>query len=76
MIHTPVHVGVDVPFLTLDNVQQQDLIVSHTYGEISGCTLEPTIEILAIRNFLTISEENLPQQVTVVWEKSTSCINP
>jgi len=72
MILTPVHVGVDVPFLTLDNVQQQqDLIVSHTYGGISGCTLEPTIEILAIRNFLTISEENLPQQVTVVWEKPT-----
>ena len=30
--------------------------------------LEATIGILAIRQFFTVSEESLPQQVTISWK--------
>jgi hypothetical protein len=33
--------------------------------------LDAIIGILAIRHFLTISEESLPEEVTIVLEKST-----
>ena len=38
--------------------------------------LDAIIGILAIRHFLAISEESLPEQVTIVLEKSTLCCNP
>jgi hypothetical protein len=38
--------------------------------------LDAITGILAIRHFLTISEESLPEQVTIVLEKSIPCFSP
>src|SRR5690606_10646244 len=38
--------------------------------------LEAIIGILAIRHFLIISDEILPEEAIIVLEKSTSCFNP